>query len=373
MHVPSDFSYFDAMCDDNFYYGNSFNVNGTMQTVGADVYLTNVIGNHSLAWLADAAAASTAGDAPFFAYIAPHAPHVPATPAHEYENAPLPDGDTAPRTPNWNYGTQHHHWLVSEKAPMSPKLITFSDELFARRLRATMSVDDVVAAVFSLLRTTGTLEDTFVIYSSDHGYDLGTFRLPSGKFNAYENDIRVPFHVAGGRVPAGVQLSDVLVNNVDLAPTLLELAGVAPTTPLDGRSFASQLSASRRAAEAWTRDRLLFEYWGMGYTLRGPCHNGTTPCPGGVEALEDAPSNSWSGLRIVNASMDVVYAEYRPSAKTPLERGNTNFTVAFDMRADPWQLVNLGNASRGGLPASTLAALSDELWAIATCAEGACP
>lgn len=113
------------------------------------------------------------------------APHVPATPAHEYENAPLPGGvETAPRTPSWDYGTQHHHWLVSDKAPMAPALVTFSDQLFARRLRATMSVDDILAAVFALLEARGALEDTYVVYTSDHGYDLGQFRLPSGKRGA---------------------------------------------------------------------------------------------------------------------------------------------------------------------------------------------
>ena len=167
VHVPSDFSFAHLMCDDNMYFGNSFNVNGTMQTVGKDVYLTNVIGNSSLAWLGTAAAAAKAGGAPFFAYIAPHAPHVPATPAHEYENAPLPR-EKAPRTPNWDYATMHHHWLVSEKEPLTPALIKFSDELHARRLRATMSVDDIVAAVFDLLRGQGVLDNTYVIYSACH-------------------------------------------------------------------------------------------------------------------------------------------------------------------------------------------------------------
>ena len=370
MHVPSDFSYVHLMCDDNNYFGNSFNVNGTMQTVGEDVYLTNVIGNSSLAWLGTAAAAAKAGGAPFFAYIAPHAPHVPATPAHEYENAPLPR-EQAPRTPNWDYATMHHHWLVSEKAPLTPALIKFSDELHARRLRATMSVDDIVAAVFDLLRGQGVLDNTYVIYTSDHGYDLGQFRLPSGKFNAYENCIRVPFHVAGPGVSAGVELGSTLVNNVDIAPTVLELAGLGGSGyATDGRSFAQQLTAAGRAAQPWTRDRLVFEYWGMGYTERGPCRNGTSPCPGGAQALEDAPSNTWSGLRIKNATHNLAYAEYRRGADAPLLPSSTNFTVLFDMAADPYQLVNLArNASADPL----LRALSNELWEVATCEGAACP
>ena len=159
-YVPSDFSYANILCTDNNFFGNSFNVNGTMRQLGKDQYMTNFIGNSSLAWLEGAAATAASGGAPFFAYIAPHAPHVPATPAHEYENAPLPFGDEAPRTPNWNWATAHHHWLVSEKAPLTPELVAFSDQLYARRLRATMSVDDVLAGVFALLRKQGLLENT---------------------------------------------------------------------------------------------------------------------------------------------------------------------------------------------------------------------
>ena len=167
VEVPADFTYANILCNDNKYFGNAFNVNGTMATLGEDVYMTNFIGNSSLTWLAAAAAAPAT---PFFLYIAPHAPHVPATPAHEYENAPLPGGSsTAPRTPNWDYGTQHHHWVVSDKAPLTPALVNFSDALYARRLRATMSVDDIVAAVFAQLRAAGRDEDTYVIYTSDHG------------------------------------------------------------------------------------------------------------------------------------------------------------------------------------------------------------
>ena len=363
-----DFSYASILCSDNKYFANAFNENGTMRYLDNSTYLTNYIGNTSLAWLASAAAA--AATTPFFAYIAPHAPHVPATPAHEYENAPLPGGAaTAPRTPNWNVGTAHHHWLVSEKAPLSPALVNYSDQRWARRLRSTMSVDDVLAAVVAQLERAGVLEDTYILYTSDHGYSLGGFRLPSGKFQVFEHNTRVPFYVRGPGVTAGVQLPSTLVNNVDIGATILDLAGVQPSRVLDGRSFASQLTAAGRAATPWPRDRLVLEYWGQGYTERGPCHNGTTACPGGVQALEDAPSNSFAGLRVRNDTHDLLYAEYRPSATAPVERGSTNWTFAVNMTADPFQLVNAALH----WPADLLARLSEELWSVANCAGASCP
>ena len=199
---------------------------------------------------------------------------MPATAAHEYENAPLPGGvETAPRLPNWDYGTAHHHWLVSDKEPLSPALVQFSDQLFARRLRATMSVDDIVAAVLGLLQARGALDDTCVVVhgaaavpaavaevprpspasaaatsssrpttattsassacprvsaqsnpaASHTGIAPLSPSLPTGKFNAYENDIRVPFFVRGPGVPAGAARDDVMVNNVDIGATILDL------------------------------------------------------------------------------------------------------------------------------------------------------
>ena len=114
----------------------------------------------------------------------------------------------------------------------------------------------------------------------------------------------------------------------------------------------------------------------MGYTERGPCHNGTTACGGGTEALEDAPSNSWSGLRIINATHNIMYAEFRRGSGTdaPIVPSSTNFTYAFDMAADPYQLVNKAEAgSAAPWPKEVLAQLSAELWSVATCVGAECP
>jgi N-acetylglucosamine-6-sulfatase len=375
-HVPADFSYVDLLCDDNHYFGNKFNENGTMMTLSETTYMTQHIGNASMGWLRNAAAKAAAGGAPFLTYIGVHAPHVPATPAHEYENAPLPGGVyTAPRPPSWNVtASPDAFWLEAGMPPLSQSLESYSDELYARRMRAMFSVDDIVAALYRELRAAGVEDNTLVLFTSDHGYNLGEHRFPSGKFHHWEHDVRVPFHLTGLGVPRGVALEDAMVSNVDIGPTLLALAGVPYNTfPLDGRSFVPLLQpqGADAAASAWPRDRLLFEYWGSGYTARGPCANGTTACPGGVEALEDAPSNSWSALRIHNASADVLYVEWRPTSKTPVLPGNTNHTEGYDLASDPWQLVNL--APSGLVSGMSVAALSRELWAVATCAGSACP
>lgn len=77
------------------------------------------------------------------------------------------------------------------------------------------------------------LNNTYVIFTSDNGYHLGTHRRPSGKLSAYEEDIRVPFGIRGpGIAPASVSLQQSA--HVDFAPTILALAGAQAPTELDG-------------------------------------------------------------------------------------------------------------------------------------------
>ena len=72
------------------------------------------------------------------------------------------------------------------------------------------------------------LDETIIIYLSDNGMFLGEHRFPIGKIYVYEESMRVPFAV---RFPALINSSRVesrLVGNIDIAPTIYELAGIPP-------------------------------------------------------------------------------------------------------------------------------------------------
>lgn len=97
-----------------------------------------------------------------------------------------------------------------------------------------MSVDDYVAAIFSVLESAGVLGNTYVIATSDHGYHLGEFRVPFEKSLPYETDVRPPFYVVGPGIAPGSNLSG-LVSLMDVGATFLELAGaVAPGESVRG-------------------------------------------------------------------------------------------------------------------------------------------
>src|SRR6185436_10359928 len=123
--------------------------------------------------------------------------------------------------------------------------------------RTLLSVDENVGRVLDFLDKNGMAKDTVVIYSSDNGFFLGEHGLFDKRL-MYEPSIRMPLLV---RFPARVKAAQVnskqMVLNVDVAPSVLELAGVPVPTWMQGRSFLPLLE---NREVAW-RDDFLYEYY----------------------------------------------------------------------------------------------------------------
>jgi hypothetical protein len=102
-----------------------------------------------------------------------------------------------------------------------------------------------------------------------------------------------------------------------------------------------------------------------------PCQFALGPCGGADDAgLVNANSNNYVALRVQNATADTLFAEYRPSL-APLAPASTNWTEAYDLAADPFQMVNI--AVKGRAAPGALAALREELWRVAACEASSCP
>lgn len=373
---------FFVMCEEVRYYNMTYNSNGKIITTGdaPTDYLTSVIGNRTMQWLDNVTA--NGNPTPWIGYVALHAPHLPATPAPWYLNAPLPSPGYphAPRTPNWNTGWADKHWQIDNgiDKPMSEALINASDTLWANRLRSLMSVDDLVSDMFSLLEQRGQLDNTFIFYTTDHGYHLGQWGVWSEKANPYDMDARVLLAARGPGVATGASTA-AMVSNLDLAPTLMDIAGVpnrwpSGTEQRDGKSILSLLQSNSTEPPAGWRDRLVVEFVGW-QTVQwlAPCQYGQapTPCPANPPAgMTNAQSNCYASLRVINGSTNTLIADYRPQF-APMHPATANWTEAYDLSSDPWQLNNL--AVKGRAPPSQIAAMRADLWTVATCRGTACP
>jgi len=107
---------------------------------------------------------------------------------------------------------------------------------YDKALESLRSIDDGVKLLIDTLGSLHRLRNTYVIFTSDNGFFYGEHRLLGGKFLAYEPSTHLPFLIRGPHIKAGTESGEI-VGNIDIAPTILELAGVTPDKSVDGRSM----------------------------------------------------------------------------------------------------------------------------------------
>ena len=338
------------------YLDPSFDFDGTHVTFNnctGPCYSTAVIGNATLDWIRSVHHSTTR---PFFAYVAVKAPHIQdgpgwpvAIPAPWHDTDRRFPGVLAPRTANWNVSCPAHHWLIRSQPPMTTEQEYRSDALYRSRLGALLAVDDLVAELIHTLDQLALLESTYVVFTSDHGFRFGQFSMPQGKWNAYENDLRVPFLIRGPGITPGSTFEG-LASNVDVMPTLLDLAGGASSKPplWDGRSAAPIILGQTQLSKASWRTELLVEYFNDRDVIR-------------YEHLEDASNNSFRLLRRIDpaSQQDLSFAQFVgpdnwdftspvPSAETEL----------FLLASDPFQMHNVFEAAAPTMRSELEATLS---------------
>jgi N-acetylglucosamine-6-sulfatase len=212
----------------------------------------------------------SASGSPFFlylAYFAPHsglpvdeddvrAPGVSLTPSPAARHRDAFEAEPLPFPPSFDEVD------VSDKPPAIKRFdrLTVAQELavtesYQQRLESLLAVDEGVAQIVDALRAERQLANTLIVFTSDNGFMQGEHRVmpDRGKGFAYEPSARIPLVLRGLDLPRGRRVTDV-VSNVDLAPTFLALARVAPGRVVDGRSL---LPLARDPLADFGRDLLL--------------------------------------------------------------------------------------------------------------------
>jgi arylsulfatase A-like enzyme len=127
-------------------------------------------------------------------------------------------------------------------------------------LRCITSVDENVGRILDYLDWAGLAENTIVIYSSDQGFYLGEHGFFDKRW-MYEESVRMPFIARWpGVIPAGGKVSEI-TQNIDFAPTFLEIAGLTPPDDMHGRSALSLLRGE--SVPDW-RDSIYYHYYEEG-------------------------------------------------------------------------------------------------------------
>ncbi|XP_053505758.1 N-acetylglucosamine-6-sulfatase [Ictalurus furcatus] len=332
-YVPPGWDYWFALERNSKYYNYTLSVNGKAQRHGenySEDYLTDVLANISLDFLQ-----YKSNYKPFFMMVSTPAPHSPWTAAPQYEGQF--SNIKAPRDPSFNTHSKDKHWLIRQaKNPMANSSVQFLDDAYRKRWRTLLSVDDLVEKVVKKLEVQGKLENTYILFTSDNGYHTGQFSLPMDKRQLYEFDIRVPLLVRGPNIKPN-QTSPLLVANIDLGPTILDMAGYnVNKTQMDGMSFLPVMIGKENST-TWRTD-FLVEYEGEGHNVSDPaCPSlgpGVSECfPDCV--CEDAYNNTYACVRTFSQTTNLQYCEFDD---------NEVFVEVYNLTADPFQLTNIAKS-----------------------------
>jgi arylsulfatase A-like enzyme len=303
------------------YYNVSTTKNGAPPTNPVGKYSTDIVAESADEFLDHALQDD---ESPFFITLAPIAPHAlvgegslgsfdPPQVAKRHEGL-FPEYKI-PRTPNFNPDSPSGVSWVSKLSKLNDTIIDYNDEYQRLRLRSLQAVDEIIESVVTRLDQAGVLENTFIFYTSDNGYHIGQHRLHPGKTCGFETDINVPLVVRGPGVPAQ-RIARVPSSHTDLAPTILQIAGVdISDKKLDG----SPIDIYEAEAEARS-EHVAVEFWGFGLA---------ESIFGRETGLPIYFNNTYKGLRIEAENYGFYYSVWCSNEKElyDMKVGQLNFLI----------------------------------------------
>lgn len=263
-HIRPGFDYWFSFIGQGKYFDPPVNDNGNEYR--EEGYMTDILTKKTITWLKD----KRDPNKPFSLNLWHKAVHEPFSPAPRHddlfldEELPTPPYDTHKETfkgkPEWQrkktFGFDWKKNLpIPDELPEVPWPINYDNNM--QLLRSIIAVDESLGQVLSTLEEIGELNNTVIIYSSDNGYFLGEHTF-NDKRLAYENSIRVPMLI---RYPKLIKENTSIKEqclNIDLAPTILNLAGIEIPDYMQGESMLNLLKGEKH--ESW-RKAILFEYY----------------------------------------------------------------------------------------------------------------
>ncbi len=231
-----------------------------------ELYHTSYIRNQAADWLCRQADS----EQPFFLFVSFPDPHHPFNPPGKYWDMYDPENftvgtpysaHTAPPPP-LQYTREQ---FEQGRLPETPQIAFMAEDRHIREAMALSAgmitmIDDAIGGVLEALKQSGKYDDTVVLFTSDHGDYLGDSNLMLKGAWARPSINRVPFIWADPRAPGGLE-DTALSSTLDIAPTILDRAGLRPYFGIQGRSLLPQLGGGHG------REELLIEFNDSGYRM----------------------------------------------------------------------------------------------------------
>lgn len=262
------FDYWASFKGQGKYYNPSMNVNGERVNYTDSSYISDILTKYAIEFLDN-----RQQDQPFFLYLSHKAVHSEFEPAKRHNDVYANESIDYPKTmfppgherstvteeqynysdvPNW-VKDQRYSWHGVDY--MYHGAIDF-ENFYKKYCETLLALDESIGQVLQYLEDNGLLENTTIFYMGDNGFSFGEHGLID-KRQAYEESMRVPLLALGkGDIQPGTKVSQ-FVQNIDIGPTILDLAGVKTPENMDGSSFAPLL---RGENIAW-KDTIYYEYF----------------------------------------------------------------------------------------------------------------
>jgi len=234
------------------YFDQEFTYNDTkIKTIGHN---TDVTTSFAVSWL------KQKRDKPFMMYLGYKAPHQPWTPAERHQGMY--------KGKSWKPNTPPSFWSPLEGKPeyvrkhaggtlRTPpeKRQPGLDKFVQQFSECIKTVDENLGRVWKALEQTGQMDNTVIIFAGDNGYFFREHLL-GDKRAMYEPSMRIPMLIRYPKLIKPGTVVDELVLNIDVAPTILKLAGLKVPQAMQGRSMDMLLQGK----ENHWREAFLYEY-----------------------------------------------------------------------------------------------------------------
>jgi N-acetylglucosamine-6-sulfatase len=280
------FNHWESFKGQGVYYNPTMNINGKQVVYSDSTYVSDLLTDHAVQWLTH-----RDPDKPFFLYLSHKAVHADFMPAKRHykknENEPIelpPSFRTSDtqvkgkkltnesiekeviknepwrgdeyygkgRTPDWQR-MQRESWHGVDY--MYHGQISFAD-FYKRYCETLLAVDESVGAILKYLDENGLAEETLVIYMGDNGFSFGEHGLID-KRHFYEESVKVPFLIRCPELFGGSKTMEPMIQNIDVAPTILAAAGIEKPSHFQGQSILPLL---QEKSYSW-RDKIFYEYY----------------------------------------------------------------------------------------------------------------
>ena len=362
--TPTGFDHFEVLKGQGQYYNPMLFTNGkNINHVG---YTTDVITDQALTWLEN-----RDPDKPFFLMCQHKAPHGKWEPAlrhlHEFDDMEIPEPPTlfddysgrSPASAQHKMGIADHigekRLMLSYASKFTPEQFKQFDNAFRPKneafikakltgkertrwhyqryiknyLRCVKAVDENIGRMLDFLDKSKLSENTIVIYSSDQGFWLGEHGWFDKRW-MYEESLHTPLLVRWPNKIKPSSKNDLLVSNLDFAPTFLELAGAKPAKDMQGESLLPLFKGY--TPKDWRITHYYHYYEAGGHGV--PIHYGVTDGKQKLIRFPDDKLNTWEFFDLQKDPMEMknLYADksYRgdiQSMKKELQRLRKQYKI----------------------------------------------